>query len=48
MQKVTRAIAGYYVLAFARPNLRRGRHEMKVRVLGHGQPWVLARPDYAD
>jgi len=48
MQKVTRAIAGYYVLTFARPNLRRGRHEMKIRVVGHGQPWILARPDYAD
>jgi VWFA-related protein len=48
MQKVTRAIAGYYVLAFARPNLRRGRHEMRIRVVGHGKPWILARPDYAD
>jgi len=48
MDKVTRAIAGYYVLTFARPNLRRGRHEMKIRVAGHGKPWVLARPDYTD
>ncbi len=48
MDKVTRAIAGYYVLTFARPSLPRGRHEMKIRVVGHGKPWVLARPDYSD
>ena len=48
MDKVTRAIAGYYVLTFARPDLRRGRHEMSIKVEGHGHPWVLARPDYTD
>lgn len=48
MEKVTRAISGYYVLTFARPNLPRGRHEMSIRVVGHGHPWVLARPDYID
>lgn len=48
METVTRAISGYYVLTFARPPLARGRHEMAIRVAGHGHPWVLARPDYAD
>ncbi|HET9794129.1 MAG TPA: VWA domain-containing protein [Thermoanaerobaculia bacterium] len=48
MDKVTRAITGYYVLTFARPNFRRGRHAMAIRVQGHGRPWVLARPDYSD
>ena len=48
MTKVTRAIAGYYVLTFARPDLRRGVHEMAIKVEGHGHPWVLARPTYAD
>ena len=48
MDKVTRAITGYYILTFARPDLRRGRHEMSIRIVGHGHPWVLARPDYSD
>ena len=48
MEKVGRAISGWYVLTFARPALRRGRHEMAIRVEGHGHPWVLARPTYSD
>jgi len=48
MEKVTRAISGFYVLTFARPRLARGRHEMSIRVAGRGHPWVLARPNYTD
>jgi VWFA-related protein len=48
MQKVVRAISGYYLLTFARPPLRRGRHEMSIRIAGHPQASVLARPDYQD
>lgn len=48
MEKVARAISGYYLLTFARPPLRRGRHAMAIRVKGHPQAAVLARPDYAD
>jgi hypothetical protein len=48
MSKVTRAMSGYYVLTFARPDLRRGVHEMSIKVERHGHPWVLARPTYSD
>ena len=48
MEKVARAISGYYLLTFARPALRRGRHAMAIRVRGHAQASVLARPDYID
>jgi len=48
MNKVARAISGYYLLSFARPQLRRGRHEMAIRVAGHAQASVLARPNYVD
>jgi hypothetical protein len=48
MSKVTRAMSGYYVLTFARPDLRRGVHEMSIKVKEHGHPWVLARPTYID
>jgi hypothetical protein len=48
MNKVARAISGYYLLSFARPPLRRGRHEMAIRLAGHPQVSILARPDYVD
>lgn len=48
MEKVARAISGYYLLTFSRPKLSRGRHEMTIRVSGHAQAYVLARPDYED
>ncbi len=48
MQKVARAISGEYLLSFVRPPLRRGRHEMSIRVPGRRQATVLARPDYFD
>ncbi|HET7452162.1 MAG TPA: VWA domain-containing protein [Thermoanaerobaculia bacterium] len=48
MSKVTRAMSGWYVLTFARPDLRRGVHEMSIKVERHGHPWVLARPTYSD
>ena len=48
MQKVARAISGEYLLSFVRPPLRRGWHEMSIRVPGRRQASVLARPDYFD
>ena len=48
MQKVARAISGEYLLSFVRPPLRRGWHDMSIRVPGHRQATVLARPDYSD
>jgi VWFA-related protein len=46
MRKVAHAISGYYLLTFAPPAQRRGRHEMSIRVPRHPQAFVLARPDY--
>jgi VWFA-related protein len=48
MQKVARAISGYYLLTFERPPIRRGRHEMSIRLTGRPKISVLARPDYQD
>ena len=48
MDKVARAITGYYLLTFARPKGPRGRHTMSIRVVGRRQISVLARPDYGD
>jgi len=48
MQKVARAISGEYVLSFVRPPLRRGWHDMSIRVPGRRQATILARPDYSD
>lgn len=48
MQKVARAITGYYLLTFAPPRLRHGRHEIAIRVAGHRQASVLARSFYWD
>lgn len=48
MEKVARAISGQYLLSFVRPALRRGWHEMSIRVPGRRQASVLARPDYFD
>jgi len=48
MQKVARAISGYYILTFARPTLGRGRHAMSIRLAGRRRISVLARPDYED
>jgi VWFA-related protein len=48
MQKVARAISGYYLLTFERPPIRRGRHEMSIRLAGRRKISVLARPDYED
>jgi VWFA-related protein len=48
MDKVSRAISGYYLLTFERPRLRRGRHSMSIHLLGRPKISVLARPDYVD
>lgn len=48
MQKVARAISGYYLLTFERPRLPRGRHAMSIRLTGRPRISVLARPDYQD
>jgi len=48
MDKVARAITGYYLLTFARPKRPRGLHTMSIRVVGRPQISVLARPDYGD
>jgi len=48
MDKVSRAISGYYLLTFERPRLRRGRHSMSIHLLGRPKISVLARPDYED
>jgi len=48
MDKVARAITGYYLLTFARPNRPRGLHTMSIRVVGRPQISVLSRPDYGD
>jgi VWFA-related protein len=47
MEKVERAMSGYYVLTFARPPLARGHHRMRIR---GADPhwWVLARNGYDD
>ena len=48
MNKVARAISGYYLLTFERPHLRRGRHSMSIRLPGRPRIDVRARPDYED
>ena len=48
MDKVSRAISGYYLLTFERPRLRRGRHAMSIHLLGHPKISVLSRPEYED
>jgi len=45
MDRLQRALAGHYVLTFAKPDLPRGEHEIDLSLAGH-KGHVLARPTY--
>jgi hypothetical protein len=45
MARLRSALAGHYVLTFAKPDLPRGEHAIDIALVGH-KGVVLARPSY--
>ena len=45
MARLENALAGHYVLTFAKPDLRRGEHDIDIALVGR-KGRVLARPSY--